>query len=328
MLSFSFSKNTCSFFSLISAIAIILLNTIATVNAQEICARALEGGYIYADTTAFTVPFQPPAIQNIELASNTLTVEYLWLKTTDIDAVNGLNSNFDIIPNSNSSTYLPAQIVQTTWYRRLARYAGCTDYNAQTYWARITIDDNATPAILAPTQIFAGQTATLTTAGGIAYRWSNGHTTPSIDVRPAATTTYTVTITTQNGQNVTLNATIFVLRGNDVVQNVAEKEATSEARTVLNTTNPTNNTTKQVFGLSPNPNATNTLTINWTATQNNATTLRIMDMTGKTMQATLINAAAGENIHHFAIDALVSGVYFVQIVGENEQFVAQRFVKL
>jgi hypothetical protein len=50
---------------------------------------------------------------------------------------------------------------------------------------------------------------TLVASGGITYKWSTGHTTPSIFVKPAETTRYTVTATTVGGCVKTENVTII-----------------------------------------------------------------------------------------------------------------------
>ena len=44
-----------------------------------------------------------------------------------------------------------------------------------------------------------GTTVTLTATGGTTYLWDTGDTTAEIDVTPAVTTTYTVTVTDDYG---------------------------------------------------------------------------------------------------------------------------------
>ena len=55
------------------------------------------------------------------------------------------------------------------------------------------------PTVSPDTAIVTGSHVTLTASGGTNYLWSNGMTSPSINVSPLTTTTYYVTITNANG---------------------------------------------------------------------------------------------------------------------------------
>ena len=55
-----------------------------------------------------------------------------------------------------------------------------------------------------------GESQTLTAAGEGTYAWSTGETTASIQVSPAVTTTYTVTVTNSSGNSCTGSSTITV----------------------------------------------------------------------------------------------------------------------
>jgi subtilisin family serine protease len=58
--------------------------------------------------------------------------------------------------------------------------------------------------------ICLGEVSTLTASGGTSYLWENGSTTSSIDVSPIVTTTYSVTVTNNNGCTDTESITITV----------------------------------------------------------------------------------------------------------------------
>ncbi|MBP9873277.1 MAG: hypothetical protein KBC60_04520, partial [Haliscomenobacter sp.] len=67
--------------------------------------------------------------------------------------------------------------------------AVCSDTGA----VNVTVYTTPGLSIQGPVQICAGQSATLIASGGQSYAWNTGATTPSIQVSPGATTTYTVT---------------------------------------------------------------------------------------------------------------------------------------
>jgi Secretion system C-terminal sorting domain len=295
------------------------------VSAQEICFRQIEGGRIFGDSIATVIPFQPAAIQNIESASSSAPVEYIWIKTTDETTVAGATANFDIITNSDAATYTPQPIFQTTWYRRLARYTGCADFNAKSNWVRFTVVPNPTPVIVAPTALNVGQTATLTTSGGVSYRWSNGATTPSINVTPTVTTTYLVVITLANGQVITLTKTIYVA-AYTVQTNAADDMEVSAARTV--TATETAVSSQKPMTAYPNPSGTGEVTIGFESLQAETVRFSIMDLSGRVLLSSAINATEGANQYQKDINALASGVYLLHLSSEKQHFAPQRFVKL
>ncbi|WP_405571287.1 Ig-like domain-containing protein [Winogradskyella sp. Asnod2-B02-A] len=80
-------------------------------------------------------------------------------------------------------------------------------------------------------QICEGEITSLTASGGTNYVWSTGETTETIEVNPAITTTYTVTVSDDNGQSedvtvtVTVNTVPLANAGED--QNICEGESIS-----------------------------------------------------------------------------------------------------
>lgn len=74
----------------------------------------------------------------------------------------------------------------------------------------VVINPLPTPIINATTPICVGQSATIIANGGGTYLWNTGDNTPSINVSPGATTTYTVTVTTGPGCSATATVTQVV----------------------------------------------------------------------------------------------------------------------
>lgn len=86
------------------------------------CQNVTNAGEIGAAQSGCS-PFDPSNITSISNPSGgSGTLEYVWLQST-----NG-GTNYTMISGATSSTYNPGVITMTTWYRRCARRAGCTDY--------------------------------------------------------------------------------------------------------------------------------------------------------------------------------------------------------
>lgn len=80
----------------------------------------------------------------------------------------------------------------TTTYTVIANDNGCTGTGMVT----VTVQPGILPAVTAsPDSLCPGASATLTATGGDTYLWSSGQSGPSIVVTPAASVTYTVTVT-------------------------------------------------------------------------------------------------------------------------------------
>ncbi len=93
----------------------------------------------------------------------------------------------------------------TTTYSVTVSAAGCSETVSTTVeFVSVTPGVSASPSI-----ICEGESSTLTASGGDSYSWSNGQTGESIQVMPAQTTTYTVTVT-DNGCTATASVTVVV----------------------------------------------------------------------------------------------------------------------
>ncbi|MBL7776564.1 MAG: hypothetical protein JNK89_11215, partial [Saprospiraceae bacterium] len=180
------------------------------------CNNATNGGTIAANQSACVNAggsFDPAPFTNVTSPSGgSGPLEYIWIMSTTNCPPATFNSNmWTTISGATSATYDPGPITQTTCYRRCARRAGCTEYDAESNIVTVTINTapNAT-ASASPATICSGQSSTITATGGGTYLWSTGQTTAAITVSPTNTTTYTVTETGANGCPKTATATVTV----------------------------------------------------------------------------------------------------------------------
>ncbi len=88
-----------------------------------------------------------------------------------------------------------APSINTNYSVTVTNINGCNDS------ANVTVIVNPLPivTITGDPEICKGQTTSLTASGGTIYNWSNGASTPNIDVNLDETTTYTVVVTDGNG---------------------------------------------------------------------------------------------------------------------------------
>ena len=101
-----------------------------------------DGGHISGDEALCGSTNDPSNITSNADASGSGAIEYLWLMNTTTatpPTTNNMNG-WEMIPNSDSPTYDPGPISQTTWYLRCARPVGCTFYNGESNIIEKTYD--------------------------------------------------------------------------------------------------------------------------------------------------------------------------------------------
>ncbi len=101
--------------------------SIELAEAPEICINLDDPGRIGYDQALCGPGNDPAPLVNLEWPSGGEgEVEYLWMKTTKPGPFNP--TTWDMIPNSNSPTYDPGPIYETTYIARCARIVGCPFY--------------------------------------------------------------------------------------------------------------------------------------------------------------------------------------------------------
>ena len=98
------------------------------------CNNVTDAGEIGSDQTVCYGEI-PDLLTSISLPSGgSGDVEYVWLKNfTGPTTASGVE-----VISSNTPTYQPGPVTQDTWFRRCSRSVGCSDYNGESNWIKIT----------------------------------------------------------------------------------------------------------------------------------------------------------------------------------------------
>jgi large repetitive protein len=137
------------------------------------CDNYTNGGVIGSNETSCGA-FQPQTIRDISLPSGgTGSSQYQWLQNTV--SSNPTNTNWTVIPNSNSLTYTPPFISKTTHYMRQSRRNNCPQFLSSSVVTK-TVSPSPTVSISSNTKkvcpygeiIF---TATVSPSGSYTYQW-------------------------------------------------------------------------------------------------------------------------------------------------------------
>ena len=73
-------------------------------------------------------------------------LEYVWVSVTDYNNTN-YPSSWTMESGSNSATFDPGTISQTTWYRRCARRVGCDEFTGESNWIKKEVTTCSTPTV-------------------------------------------------------------------------------------------------------------------------------------------------------------------------------------
>ena len=173
----------------------------------DCCDNFTDAGTIGHDHSVCGPTGYPSLIQSINLPTGgSGAINYMWLASTE-----GCPDNFNqAVPNSNSPTYQPEPITQTTWYRRCAWREGCPQFaviESNCVKVEVINDPNATVNIISDfngSPISCAQAADGVLAlqvnsgsGPFTYEWNTGQTGTTISGLKVGI--YIVTVTDTNG---------------------------------------------------------------------------------------------------------------------------------
>ncbi|HXH19063.1 MAG TPA: T9SS type A sorting domain-containing protein [Chitinophagales bacterium] len=127
-------------------------------------------------------------------------------ESVTLTATGGGSLHWSIGIDDASITVYPS--ATTTYSVTVTDSNGCTDDASRA----VTVHPAPAASVSPPSAtIYSGDSITLTASGGVAYSWSAGDATAAITVTPAATTTYSATVTDTNGCTASASATVTVL---------------------------------------------------------------------------------------------------------------------
>ncbi len=184
------------------------------VKEVSCCSNVSDGGLIGFDQQGCGVPFDPLPFANVVAPSGGVgDIEYVWYTSvTGSPFVLG-NPDWVAIPNSDTAALDMGPIIQTTWFVRLSRRAGCNLFLGQSNIIMVEVlpgfdlSAQISGQPLCPDDSVAA--VSLTISGGVApfdVTWSTGHTTLVVDSLPPGQ--YEVSVTDSLGCAETLAVNI------------------------------------------------------------------------------------------------------------------------
>jgi gliding motility-associated-like protein len=159
--------------------------------------------------------------------------------------------------NTATNTVSPAL---TTTYTLTVTNGGCTASD------NVIVNINPLPTANAGADqtVCTGQSATLTATGGGTYAWNTGATTATINVTPASTTTYTVTVTSNGctaSDNVIVNVNASIIANAGPDQNICTGQSATLTATGGTTYLWSNGATTATTIVTPASSTTYTVTV-------------------------------------------------------------------
>jgi len=190
------------------------------------CDNAIDGGLVGPKEQILCGPDVAATINSIAPASggNNAPIEYLWLKSTVGPVYTPGSADWSPIPGSNSPSFAPGYVVQSTWYIRCARRQGCEPYTAESNVVAVLVNPAPKAVIAVYPTIDACALAMIDFAAedagaGATYSWNFGASAiPQFATGKSATIMYNaagakvVTLTvTRNGCSASTSVTINVV---------------------------------------------------------------------------------------------------------------------
>ncbi|TAK34358.1 MAG: hypothetical protein EPO28_16170, partial [Saprospiraceae bacterium] len=104
------------------------------------CDNLIDGGEIGFNQSNCTAPFNPDILENVALPSGgSGTLEYQWIASITGTPYTPANPDWVVIPGAGSVEFDPDSILVNTWFIRLSRRHGCTDFQGVSNMVLISI---------------------------------------------------------------------------------------------------------------------------------------------------------------------------------------------
>ncbi|MCB0521638.1 MAG: T9SS type A sorting domain-containing protein [Saprospiraceae bacterium] len=180
------------------------------------CINVTDGGKIAGDQQLCPPLADPVAIVNTMLPTDsTNAIEYQWVSSTTGTLYTPTNPDWTIIAGATSQDYDPGILSQTTYFIRLSKGVGCTDYTGVSNMVTITIGQAISLTVASANETCPGDgngaawIATL--SGGLlpyAIVWNDPAAQTSDTIAGLAPGTYIVTVTDSLGCTATASAVV------------------------------------------------------------------------------------------------------------------------
>ena len=178
------------------------------------CDNVTDGGTIGNDQVGCQAPFDPAPLVNLTLPTGgTNVLQYQWIFSIAGTPYFPGSPDWAIIPGAVQAGYDPGPVSQTTYFIRLSRRHGCSDYDGVSNMVTITI---AAPMVAGATASHVtcaggsdGAIATTVSGGSLPYQYAWNPVLGNVqDPQGLSAGSYAVTVTDLNGCTATASATV------------------------------------------------------------------------------------------------------------------------
>ncbi len=145
----------------------------------QYCDNITHGGLVCCDESLCTPGQVPTLIANVEYPSGgTGAIEYLWLYSTTDPNYSPGNPGWIMIPNSNTPSYQPGPLSETTYFVRCSKRGDCTNFAGESNIVTKKVVDGKVAQINgAPPSICKNESVNFTSVdygAGVSYLWDLG----------------------------------------------------------------------------------------------------------------------------------------------------------
>jgi hypothetical protein len=200
-------------------------SNIITIKIEYCCDNVTAGGMIGVDQEGCS-PYEAATLFELVAASGgTGDLEYLWFWSTVDGPFSPTSPDWNELIGSNSFNYNPGTLIETTYFIRCSRRAGCIMYDGETNIVEIIVNPSPilNTEITAENACFGDATGAinLTITDGLApfqINWDNGIGAVE-DPQNLITGTYSVTVTGAN--TCTAETSVTIIQPDEIVLNLA-----------------------------------------------------------------------------------------------------------